>query len=237
MTGKTTLINQLMMHILTSPPVTLVPIIIRVQQLQKRLREAADAFAGAWNWVDAYLSLEYGEKTDAYHMLRMSLLCRNAIILIDGINEATSEGGIRESIERHITEVLAPQGHVLVVTSRPIGLTDARFASFHQMSLAPLSQAQQSWAIEQSIGTERAAGLRPYLQDRCPSDIETGERISTNRAQQLPPSLTLYPPCTHPVPTLYPPCSPCTLYPPCTLSHPVPSLTLHPPCSPEPCSL
>ena len=47
----------------------------------------------------------------------------------------------RERIEQHITEVLAPQGHVLLVTSRPADIDTLRYASFFQLSLSGLSPA------------------------------------------------------------------------------------------------
>ena len=49
-------------------------------------------------------------------MFRQALLGRHACILIDGLNEASTEGGLGgqggtlDSIERHLTEVLAAQG-------------------------------------------------------------------------------------------------------------------------------
>ena len=44
------------------------PILVKVQQLQRRKLESPNAFAVAWNWIDAYLRLEYDEVV--YLMLR-----------------------------------------------------------------------------------------------------------------------------------------------------------------------
>ena len=48
-------------------------------------------------------------------------MARRALILIDGLDEA---GQIRDEMERHVAEVLAPQGHVLLATSRPAGIDE-----------------------------------------------------------------------------------------------------------------
>ena len=87
----------------------LVPILVRVQQLQKRLRESAESFASAWNYVDAFLRLEHADAPDVYRMLRQALLARHALILIDGVNEASSQDGTRDAIEHHLVDVLALQ--------------------------------------------------------------------------------------------------------------------------------
>ena len=46
-------------------------------------------------------------------------MARRALILIDGLDEG---GQIRDEIDMHVAEVLAPQGHVLLATSRPAGV-------------------------------------------------------------------------------------------------------------------
>ena len=45
-------------------------------------------------------------------------MARRALILVDGLDEA---GTVRDQIETHVAEVLTPQGHVLLATSRPAG--------------------------------------------------------------------------------------------------------------------
>ena len=52
--GKTSLLSQVAVHLLAREGVdSLVPIVVKIQLLQLRLREGGDAFAGAWNWVRA----------------------------------------------------------------------------------------------------------------------------------------------------------------------------------------
>jgi len=113
--GKTTLLTQVVALSLDGE---LVPILIKVQRLQQRLIESHGAFSSAWNWVDAYLRLEHGEASPLYRMLRQAMMARRALLLLDGLDEG---GAKREQIERHVAEVLAPQGHVLLATSRPAG--------------------------------------------------------------------------------------------------------------------
>ena len=90
------------------------------------------------------------------------------------------EGGqIRDQIERHVTEVLAPQGHVMLVSSRPAGINEERFEGFHRVHLQPLTPVQQKAAIELRLGCKRAQELLPYL-ERVPLDAETGQRVTGN---------------------------------------------------------
>ena len=183
--GKTSLISQVVMHLLLMGE--LVPIPIKVQQLQRRLLESPSAFATCWNWIDAYLRLEHGGGA-VYRMLRQAMASRRAIILLDGLDEG---GALRDEIERHVAEVLAPQGHVMLATSRPAGLDKKRFASFRQLALAPLTEAQQTQVLKERLGADRAQQLLPYL-DRLPSDTETGLRVTAN------PVSTLHNPTTSP---------------------------------------
>ena len=93
--------------------------------------------------------------------------------------EATSGRPIFNEDERHITEVLAPQGHVLLCTSRPAGIDDTRFASFRRLHLAPLTKEQQREALMQRLGAERTGALLPYL-ERMPNDAETKVSATSN---------------------------------------------------------
>ena len=170
--GKSSMMSQLVVKALARGG-GMVPILIRVQQLQKRLLEEEDAFAGSWNWVDAFLRLKHGESSALYRMLRQAMMARRALLLIDGIDEG---GKARERIERHLAEVLAPQGHVLLATSRPAGIDETRYAGFHDSALGPLGRARQQ-ALEQRLGAQRAAALLPYLREHMP--VEGGERITT----------------------------------------------------------
>ena len=55
---------------------------------------------------------------------------RRALLLIDGLDEG---GQLRSQIEMHVIEVLAPQGHPLLITSRPAGIEETRFAGFRRL--------------------------------------------------------------------------------------------------------
>jgi len=159
-----------------------------VQVLQQRLLDAPDTFASAWNYIDAYLRLEHEASRPAlYRMLRQALTARRALLLLDGLDEAVTK---RADIELHVVEVLAPQGHVLLCTSRPAGVDEARFAAFRRLALAPLSDAQQERALEQRLGAERAAALLTYVRDVMPRD-DTGQKVTSN-----PLMLSMALPCT-----------------------------------------
>ena len=171
---QTSLLNQVIVHTLNRADTELVPILVKVQLLQARLLDEPDAFGTAWNWIDAFLRFEHSEPT--YLMLRQAMASRRALLLLDGLDEG---GKKREQIERHVTEVLAPQGHVLLATSRPDGIDDERYAGFRRLELKPLSVDQQRQALEQRLGAERASSLLPYL-ERMPVDERTQERITAN---------------------------------------------------------
>ena len=172
--GKTTLISQAVMLILEDTD--LLPIVIKVQRLQAKLHDSPDAFAESWNWFDAYLRLEHTDRPDVYRMLRQAMMARRALMLLDGLDE----GGIsRDEIERHATEVLAVQGHVILCTSRPAGIDEARFASFSRLRLGPLTKSQQHEALKERLGGDRLAALLPYL-ERMPTDGETKQCVTAN---------------------------------------------------------
>merc|ERR1719469_15947 len=170
--GKTSLISQVIIH---SGDTELVPVLIKVQQLQRRLVDQPDYFGTAWNWVDAFLHLEYHDQPVVYHFLRQALLARRVLLLLDGLDEG---GAKRGEVERHVIEVLAPQGHVMLCTSRPAGLTEERFDGFRRLHLSPLSEEQQKQALEQRLGVERAVPLLEYL-ETVPVD-EQGQRVTSN---------------------------------------------------------
>ena len=105
--GKTCLMSRLVMHTLEKKPVMLVPILVKIQQLQRRLgKDEAKHFETSWNWVDAYLRYQYGVDSELYAMLRQAMMARRALLLLDGLDEGGNRKG---EIERHITEVLALQ--------------------------------------------------------------------------------------------------------------------------------
>ena len=101
--GKTWLMSQLIMHSLSLSS-ELIPILIRVELLQKLLLEHPSSFEGSWNWVDAYLRLKSkaNEELPYYRMLRQAMMARRAVLLLDGLDEG---GAARDRIERHVIEV------------------------------------------------------------------------------------------------------------------------------------
>ena len=202
--GKTCLMSQLVMHVVlrNAPPADaiddktstwapahddLVPILIRIQDLQKRLLADEASFARAWNWVDAYLCALHGRHSEMYRFLRQALMARRAVLLLDGIDEA---GKARDVIERHVSEVLAPQGHVLIVTSRPNGVRQELFSTtgYHHLELRALTDAQQADVVERRLmrvatdktGAKRAAVLMEYIRTKVPLDADTGMRVTGN---------------------------------------------------------
>ena len=81
-----------------------------------------------------------------------------------------------------MTNVLARQGHVMLVTSRPAGLRAELFAAhFHRLQLRPLTEAQQQMVIIQRVGAgPKADALNQYLRDKVPIDTETAVRVTGN---------------------------------------------------------
>ena len=104
------------------------------------------------------------------------MAARRALLLLDGLDEA---GGRRDEIEGHVASVLAPQGHLLLCTSRPAGVDDVRFASFRRLHLKPLAETQQQQALGQRLGAAAGASLLGYVRDRMPRD-ETGALVTSN---------------------------------------------------------
>ena len=78
--------------------------------------------------------------------------------------------------------MLAPQGHMMLVTSRPAGLQEDLFTRhFHRLKLGPLSEAQQQSVIEGRVGKGAMSdALVGYLRDKVPLDVQTGERVTGN---------------------------------------------------------
>ena len=174
-TGKTSMLSQMVMHSLEGD---LVPILVKVHQLQAEYISAPDAFAASWNWIDAYVCrTQGGPASSIYRLLRQAMLSRRALLLLDGLDEG---GRARAQIERHVTEVLAPQGHVIVATARPSGVNEDIFVGFRRLTLSPLSEQQQCAVIENRLSVKaQVSALVAYL-ERVPRDAETGNRVCSN---------------------------------------------------------
>eukprot|EP00900_Chrysochromulina_parva_P027515 jgi/Chrpa1/9398/Chrysochromulina_OHIO_Genome00015588-RA len=184
--GKTTLISQAV--VLTLDRAELVPIVIKVQLLQARLRDAADAFASHWNWVDAYLCVTYAERPEVYRMLRQAMMSRRALLLLDGLDEA---GAKRAEIEQHVVEVLAPQGHVMLCTSRPAGVVEARYSGFRMLKLAPLTEAQQEQALLLRLGNEGDVRQLMTFVERMPTSTDPDAPTTQHRVTANPLMLSM----------------------------------------------
>jgi hypothetical protein len=182
--GKTTLISQVV--VLALDRAELVPIVIKVQLLQAKLHDAPDAFASHWNWVDAYLSLT--ERPEVHRMLRQAMMARRALLLLDGLDEA---GAKRAEIEQHVVEVLAPQGHVMLCTSRPAGVVEARFSGFRLLKLAPLTEAQQEQALLQRLGNEGDVRQLMTFVERMPTSTDPDAPTMQHRITANPLMLSM----------------------------------------------
>ena len=135
-------------------------------------------FANAWNWVDAYFREEYGVDSETYHLLRTALVSRRLLLLLDGLDEG---GAARDEIERHIVEVLAPQGHQILITSRLNLKVELFTRHFEHLELLALSDERQEKLIERRITEKRRADeLLDYVRKHVPLDTETGTRMTGN---------------------------------------------------------
>ena len=104
---------------------------------------------------------------------------RRALLLLDGLDEA--HGTLRERIEKHVAEVLAPQGHVMLCTLRTKGLVEGHYARFHKLSLSPLSNAQQQATLVQRLEAKHAVALCSYhVCKKLPLDGDTWLPITSN---------------------------------------------------------
>ena len=184
--GKTTLISQAV--VLALDRAELVPIVIKVQLLQARLRDTPDAFASQWNWVDAYLCLTYAERPEVYRMLRQAMMARQALLLLDGLDEAVAK---RAEIEQHVVKVLAQQGHVMLCTSRPAGVVEARFSGFRLLKLAPLTEAQQEQALLQRLRNEGDVRQLMAFVERMPTSTDPAAPTMHHRVTANPLMLSM----------------------------------------------
>ena len=91
----------------------------------------------------------------------------------------TSHLGRRQQIARHVTQVLVPQGLVLVCTSRPTGLDLNIYERFAFCELCPLSEEQQREVAEQRL-EDRAPALLEYVERHIPVDSDTSARVTSN---------------------------------------------------------
>lgn len=177
--GKTCLVAQTVLHVLRNQDSGILPIVVKVHQLQRQLQiEAhADMFENAWNWVDAYLQLVHGASSELYRCLMQAMRSRRTLLILDGIDEG---GYKRADIEAHILDVLAVQKHTLLVTSRPVGLQMARFSThFFCMRICPLSDEQQEQLVKLRAPNDCKPLLGEYIRGKLSCNA-SGVRITSN---------------------------------------------------------
>ena len=165
--GKSTAMRQMMM--LNLKRQDLVPIFVRVADLQRFLEdpECKPRFEAAWNWIDAYLQCVYSSNSNGdvqtYAMLRQALMARRALLLLDGIDEG---GNKSSAVERHILEVLRPQGHAILATARPQVADKDWPQGVMKVYLRPLSASQQQTMMCECLGSgPHGTGLLKYLRE------------------------------------------------------------------------
>ena len=175
--GKTTLSSQLIMLLADTE---MVPILVKGQLWQRWLTKRDAHFRAAWNWVDAYVQVQFEGKPAVQRMLRQAMLSRRAVLILDGLDEC---GDSRRLFERHIASVLVPQGHMIVATSRPGSVDKGRFRTFQVAKLMPLTVEQQQHVLASRLGARLGAAeverVWRYIGERMAHDAE-GRFITSN---------------------------------------------------------
>ena len=151
---------------------------LRLQSMSTDVSDNQELFANSWNWVDAFLRCQLGGD-EVYSMLRQAMMARCALILLDGLDEG---GKNMTRIADHIVNVLVPQGHLLVVTSRPEAAMQTGYLgnAFRHLELKPLTVDQQFEVITQRVGaTLKAEVLEDYIRNKL-EENEDGDKFTSN---------------------------------------------------------
>ena len=138
-------------HAQAHPQMHLVPLCISVQQLVGLLRRQAKSSGDlVVDYIRAYSAPDDKERQQ---MLEMAVEMRTAILLVDGIDEATGE--IRRQIQEYVVRTRAHSGCRMVATSRPEGIDIDAFwelrSLFAVASLKPLTAEQQQTIAEKQL--------------------------------------------------------------------------------------
>ena len=175
--GKSTLMSQL--ATLAAERQHMVPIYVHGPLLHARLTnpDRKHIFATSWNWIDAYLRIELGQRSETYAMLRQAMMARRGLLLIDGIDEGGHDSA---RIRRHLIDVVAPQGHLVVVTSRPPKLETLWPKSCLRATVTSLSDEQQREIIKSRFAPGSARDALLQWRD------STGAFIQDNSQGGLP---------------------------------------------------
>ena len=121
----------------------LVPIVFYVQRLVRLMRK--QKLAPGMDLLFEYIRDAYGDG-ERTTMLQQAIRLKAGILLIDGVDEAA---GLRQTIEDLVHLHLVPQGHKVVVTSRPEGVRLPLYRKhFVVLNLKPLTDEQQSAMIQ-----------------------------------------------------------------------------------------
>ena len=120
-----------------------IPIVFYVQRLVRLMRK--QKCAPGMGLLFTYIRDVYGNSKRAT-MLQQAIRLKGAILLIDGVDEAA---GLRQTIEDLVHLHLVPQGHKVVVTSRPEGVRLPLYRKhFVVLNLKPLTDEQQRQMIQ-----------------------------------------------------------------------------------------
>eukprot|EP00854_Cymbomonas_tetramitiformis_P006625 gene6625-7932_t len=146
--GKSTLMRQVALQCAESSSSPFVPILIPAADLAKKMSERASTVSPGV--INDYLHAVHGGGSWQYRFLCQVLRMRQALILIDGLDEA---GGMGGKIEEWICEHLALEGHRVVLTSRPGGVRLERVSPVMDVALKlePLTVEQQNEMVKKRI--------------------------------------------------------------------------------------
>ena len=116
--------------------------------------------------VVAFIQRKYPQHA---HLLLQMTLMRQAVFLIDGIDES---GTYREAVEEFITVELLEPGHKTIITSRHSGFSSNAFRQCKLVELLPLSVEQQSEMVHMRVpADEKAERLVEELQSKTFEEI------------------------------------------------------------------
>ncbi|KAK3250001.1 hypothetical protein CYMTET_40594 [Cymbomonas tetramitiformis] len=165
--GKTTLMRRIMVDCAEDRQAEFVPILVLALDWARKLREGLVTGDNP-NLLLAYLRVLHGDRSRKFLLLQQALAMRRALILVDGMDEA----GERMPILAHyLVSQLAKEGHRLVITSRPGGVSQQQVLLLGDtfLQLQPLSIKQQKEMVQCRIRRKRK---------KCGDDFDTVEDTS-----------------------------------------------------------
>eukprot|EP00935_MAST-01C_sp_MAST-1C-sp1_P002706 g2706.t1 len=167
--GKTTLLKTFIVEILYSYK-DFVPILMPVIELVRVFEKQQPGTSV----LVTYLQLHYA---DHCHLLMQKVLQRQAVFLIDGIDES---GTSRDQVQDFVTSELLQAGHKTIITSRHSGFAGDAFQHCKVVELLPLTPAQQAGMVKSRVDDEeRADELIEQLADPVFEEIVTNPLMLT----------------------------------------------------------